>query len=476
MSMDQLDADALFSILAFTDVSTIISLSRVNRYLREISSSRSAWVSVILDLSSRRLIDLPFDAVEGLSTDALKDEVKRAVAGPRTWSPISLDRPTLLRQQTVPLQPHSRSDPSCAAHIIAYVKQPGEGGNFRGTAIQCLDGRTGCLLWNWTRPRHTILLAKFDFRGPSAAVVAIASFDERFSYHIMVLEVDLKTGESHEMLALRTGTLVASRLHIFGDYIACNANPYSVCTHAFQPLKYLTHLGGKRPSELDLCPGHLMVAYGVLNAPQYVHLYSFLSLDGLWRPMSELDFASRFNATPIRPSLVLELPGNILPGDSVRRELTTTFLPSLMHTDTYELISEVVDFVSVPMDVPSPVEQPFAYLRSLFRASAPPPAATPPPSSRTIQLTARSRHHLILPTSPSTPPHFTFKSLSHRSSSFSSISGAGYGMQYANTKIYVQRLDSTESAEPREFSIPGTDEPLRWISMTHSGAVLATTY
>jgi hypothetical protein len=47
-------------------------------------------------------------------------------------------------------------------------------------------------------------------------------------------------------------------------------------------------------------------------------------------------------------------------------------------------------------------------------------------------------------------------------------------MQYANTKIYVQRLDSTESAEPREFSIPGTDEPLRWISMTHSGAILAT--
>lgn len=150
----------------------------MNRYLREISSSRSAWLSIILDLSSRRLIDLPFDAVEGLSTDALKDEVKRAVAGPRTWSPISLDRPTLLRQQTVPLQPHSRSDPSCAAHIIAYVKQPGEGGNFRGTAIQCLDGRTGRLLWNWTRPRHTILLAKFDFRGPSAAVVAIASFDE----------------------------------------------------------------------------------------------------------------------------------------------------------------------------------------------------------------------------------------------------------------------------------------------------------
>ncbi|KAJ7869884.1 hypothetical protein B0H14DRAFT_2726659, partial [Mycena olivaceomarginata] len=396
-------------------VSTIVSLSRVrprfllvvlsqssakcSLYLREISSSRSAWLSIILDLSSRRLIDLPFDAVEGL--------VKRAVAGPRTWSPISLDRPTLLRQQTVPLQPHSRSDPSCAAHIIAYVKQPGEGGNFRGTAIQCLDGRTGCLLWNWTRPRHTILLAKFDFRGPIGP--------RRFSYHIMVLEVDLKTGESHEMLALRTGTLAASRLHICGDYIACNANHYSVllinwraekcivfgtfhsqvCTHAFEPLKYLTHLGGKRPSELDLCPGHLMVAYGVLSAPQYVHLYSFLSLDGLWLA---------FNATPIRPSLVLELPGNILPGDSVRRELDNYFPPEFMHADTYELISEVVDFVSVPMD-------------------------------------------LI----------------------FVHIWG-GYGMQYANTKIYVQRLDSTESAEPREFPFQERSWP------THDSKVVVYHY
>jgi hypothetical protein len=67
---------------------------------------------VVFDLSSRRLslIDLQFNDVEALSTDALQDEVKHAVVGSNTWSPTSLEPPILLREQTVSSPPQAFPD------------------------------------------------------------------------------------------------------------------------------------------------------------------------------------------------------------------------------------------------------------------------------------------------------------------------------------------------------------------------------
>jgi hypothetical protein len=128
-----------------------------------------------LDLSSRHLIDIPFDGVEALSTDALNDEIKDLVAGPSTWSPISLKPPTILSQQTfaLPFPASSAQDifPS-ATHIIAYVKQ-----SDGCTSLQCLDARTGNLVWSRERPGHEVRMAKFDLRSSTSAVMALSFSD-----------------------------------------------------------------------------------------------------------------------------------------------------------------------------------------------------------------------------------------------------------------------------------------------------------
>ncbi|KAJ6566618.1 hypothetical protein B0H19DRAFT_1257816 [Mycena capillaripes] len=78
MQFDQLNSDVLLDILAFTDVSTILSLS-------QIATSKQLWISAASCLSSRRLIYLPSDVnLEFFSTLALVDEVKGTVVGPRT--------------------------------------------------------------------------------------------------------------------------------------------------------------------------------------------------------------------------------------------------------------------------------------------------------------------------------------------------------------------------------------------------------
>ncbi|KAF7358852.1 hypothetical protein MSAN_01225200 [Mycena sanguinolenta] len=72
MTFTGLNTDVLLQILADTDVYTILSISRVNRALHEVTSLRHLWLSVVLDLSHRRLIDAP--PAETLST-LTKDEL-----------------------------------------------------------------------------------------------------------------------------------------------------------------------------------------------------------------------------------------------------------------------------------------------------------------------------------------------------------------------------------------------------------------
>jgi hypothetical protein len=119
-------------------------------------------------------MDLPFDGVEALSTDALKNEVRRVVAGPSSWSSTSLDPPILLRKQTVPLPPRAIPDTAflSATHLIAFVEQSD------GGALQCLDLQTGHLMWSWSRPGHDVFLAKFDLRSSTGAVVAFVFSDQ----------------------------------------------------------------------------------------------------------------------------------------------------------------------------------------------------------------------------------------------------------------------------------------------------------
>ncbi|KAJ6566621.1 hypothetical protein B0H19DRAFT_1374114 [Mycena capillaripes] len=152
MQVDQLNPDVLLDILAFTDVFTSPSLSRVNRTLHKIGASKQLWISIVFYLSSRRLIYLPSEVnSEYLSALALMDEVKRIVVGPRTWSFNSPDPPTLLRQRTISLEGNEVPDlshPMAGQYIITCVPQSAGTNAYLDTTPHFLEVPSGRHVWS----------------------------------------------------------------------------------------------------------------------------------------------------------------------------------------------------------------------------------------------------------------------------------------------------------------------------------------
>ncbi|KAJ7851281.1 hypothetical protein B0H14DRAFT_830300 [Mycena olivaceomarginata] len=331
-------------------------------------------------------------------------------------------------------------------------------------------------MWSWSRPGHDVFLAKFDLRSSAGALVAFVFSDQHFADHLLIVDVNLTTGHSRELLTFRTGPLSLTGLRLCGDYFACHVfNEDFVLLINWRAEEFILFGAFYTPTQswLTICPGgYLMLAYNAANAPPHVRLYSFASFDGLWRPISELDLDvnDRFNATRIRPAISLQLPSNDMSGESMRANSSLTLLESPIHAETCELISEVVDVVTVPL-VGASFWQPFTRLLSFFRR----PYSPRPSTSCTIRRSTWSRHLLALPTSPSTPPYFTLKSLFRHSPGFFSTSAAGYGVRYDGVeRLLVQRLDSVESTELLVFPFPGGDERrFPWVCLTHSGAAIA---
>ncbi|KAF7363950.1 hypothetical protein MSAN_01053300 [Mycena sanguinolenta] len=475
MSLDHLNADVLCLILALTDVYTILSLSRVNKYLHSISSSRPVWVSVVLDLSSRDLIDLSLDTiVENLSTEELKDEVKRVVVGPRTWSPTSLESPTLLRQKVIPIQKHAFTD-GCVrstAYIITYNEQStsdGAGGN----VVQCLEAHTGRIVWSWSRLGHIVFEVKCEFRGRSAVAAFVFSTPESQESHILILEFDLKTGDPCELLAIDGLLDIPFGLRISGDYFACETvNENCVLLVNWSTSQFIVFRTGIVGCGIQLCPGHLLLPHGGLHP--HVRLYSFGLFDSLWAPISQLGFDAPASLFEMPPSLVLELANNDVPRNC---HVSTHLFESPIHADTYDLTSEVTNFIPKRAIL-------LARLLSWIRSTPLPPLATYG-NGKEIKITTRARYRLTLGSistfpRPSKSPHFSVKSVVRHCRSIRFASGAGYGLWYAGPapsikEFVVQRLDSIDRTKPLKIPLPedSPNEAPYDIWLTHSGAVLA---
>ncbi|KAJ7487022.1 hypothetical protein FB451DRAFT_775914 [Mycena latifolia] len=82
-----LDEDIVLRILSSSDISTTISVSRINRHLHHITSAKQLWLLHVQDLVDRSLIELPPSVtLLSLSTADLIDLVRRLVTGPATWA------------------------------------------------------------------------------------------------------------------------------------------------------------------------------------------------------------------------------------------------------------------------------------------------------------------------------------------------------------------------------------------------------
>ncbi|KAJ6502000.1 hypothetical protein C8R45DRAFT_975050 [Mycena sanguinolenta] len=483
MPLDHLDDDVLFLILELTDVYTILSLSRVNRYLHAISCSRQVWIVVVRDLSSRHLIDLPLDAiVENLSAEELKDEVKRVVVGPRTWSSTSLEPPTLLRRKVFSIPKHGFADSDACfrstAYIVTYVEQSNDDGA-GGNVVQCSETHTGRIVWSWARLGHVVSDVKCDFRGRSAVVAFVYSTTDAEESNILILEINLKTGDSRELLALDGLLDIPFRLRISGDYFACetiNESCVLVVNWNISQLVFFRTLFPQASVQLELCPGHVLITYG--GRHPHVRLYSFALFDNLWIPISQLDLNAPTDPIAI-PSLVLELASNNVPYNY--KLVSTNLFTSPIHADTYDFIAEVTNFIPRRKVL-------LTRLLSWFRSNPLPPRATYANGAK-LKITTRARYRLTIgslssfPGPSNLPPHFSVQSVvRHCRSVRRFASAAGYGLWYggpgasnSNKEFVVQRLDSIGRIKPLKIPLPDgspNEAPYdMWLS--HSGAVLA---
>lgn len=140
----------------------------MNRLLHDIGSTKQLWLSIVRDLSARRQIDAPRD-FDNLSKDMLVEEVRRAVDGPRTWSPKCSVLPTLRRRVIIAVDRFRCPEllPG-GSHVLCYFENNGD------DAVEVVETHSGRQIWTWSQRGRSVYSAVFDFRvGTTAALVAL---------------------------------------------------------------------------------------------------------------------------------------------------------------------------------------------------------------------------------------------------------------------------------------------------------------
>ncbi|KAJ7628100.1 hypothetical protein B0H17DRAFT_552795 [Mycena rosella] len=91
--------DVLIRILAHCDVLNVLAIGATSKYFHHLAFSRNVWLTLVTKLAQWRFIDRrPDENMYDLSTEQLVDQVKRALHGPKTWSPPSRESRHLLQK------------------------------------------------------------------------------------------------------------------------------------------------------------------------------------------------------------------------------------------------------------------------------------------------------------------------------------------------------------------------------------------
>ncbi|KAJ7465991.1 hypothetical protein FB451DRAFT_1261544 [Mycena latifolia] len=466
MPLHSLNSDVLLLICTFLDVFTILSLSRVNKYLGVVVSSKQLWISIVRDLSSRYLIDPPAEEhLQRLSTAELMEQVKRGVVGPLTWSPASLIPPTLSREINISLEtlqgewsqieflPEGR-------HILFYK----DSGAFPD-GVECWEVRRGRRVWGWSSPGYHVGHATFDFRGRSKAVVSIESY--ALGNRTIILEADFQTGESRVLLHLPTAAPSwPPETQLSGDFLTC------ICGIFTQPAPFM--LMNWRTAEfilfdpsnlkdVKLFPNHIALLCHDFSTPDYVRIVNMASFGHLWRPLSEFTLDHFMDHTKI-PYIAVDVPGIGEPRD--RCPITKIHAAKTpLHDECYELLVEVTDRDTTPcpsllrrirnrlINTPVPLRSKWIITVARYRLPL-------PPSSPVIlqPLTTLFRH----------PKHFRRFTIMHQYGFSWSIPKNG------GSECTVYQLSEAGIRHPRALPFPwGVDVLLPAPQISRTGAMMA---
>ncbi|KAJ7186149.1 hypothetical protein C8R46DRAFT_1062593 [Mycena filopes] len=311
MALCEVDVDVLVDILFLVDVATILAVSRVNRFLNQVASTKHLWTTIVDSVAQRGLIDAPSRETLGtLSTTALMHEVKRGVLGPDTWTPASLDPPSILRQIEVPTTAGNQIEFLAGGRYFLLWEPPRR-------QVEFWEMHSNRRVASWSRSGWSVSDAVVDLRLGSRAVAVLTIADGHGALSILTVEVDLITGATHEHLELAVSPHL-DNICIAGDFIACQCLMDCCILLAnwrraeWMAIKYV------HPQELvipALCAGHIVLvrlqrnfehqtAGDVLFSTDTVHLYRLRSFTHHWKPATQFDLAVQTEAQGIEHTVL----------------------------------------------------------------------------------------------------------------------------------------------------------------------------
>ncbi|KAJ7093580.1 hypothetical protein C8R44DRAFT_815373 [Mycena epipterygia] len=355
--LDRLLTDVVLYVLAFTDVYTILSLSQVNKFFYSITLAKQLWIPIVHDLVIRGLSDFPADQDLGeLSVEALVEEVRRAVAGPRTWFPEPGADPTIYREVKLGYTA-AEADSSRYArwlpggrHIL--FQNGGQIGDIHATFLKCwaTDSVPSREVWS-TVCVGSLEAAAFDFRTGSKVILSLALHDRHGFASILLLEVNLATGVSSNLFQFGPTIAWPSRMRISGNYMAWQSSAGNSITVLINWLSgnFIAFESAEKRATFELFPGHILLAYPSSRASIAcsLHLYPITSLDHLWRPVREFNFDDPNIRSSLKgvPSVVLNVPGNNLPDKVSLCTFSVEVTACPVHSETYDLVVVVQNSV-----------------------------------------------------------------------------------------------------------------------------------
>ncbi|KAJ6553448.1 hypothetical protein B0H10DRAFT_2070087 [Mycena sp. CBHHK59/15] len=315
--VQDLNEDILSHICLLTDVYTVLCISRVNKHFRTIALAKHVWLALIHRLSRRLLLDAPPDDVlQVLSPAALVDEVRRATAGPGTWSAGSMLLPTLARQRVIHI-----GREVIAVHLLLggrYVFLASQGGS---TAESCefREVETGRRVWS-RDGRFGSYSADPLVGGDRVRLLVVAESAPSLST-MQIVEIDLRTGRDVDVVSFPPPaapvpiyTRVFTQATIVGDFFVClmdvaghdlailliNWRAQTGTWLIFDSLEPLMW-----PHRITLVPGHVLFTERTPNANR-LHIYAFPAAASAWRPIHALDPATRTHAAQV-PHTTLDI-------------------------------------------------------------------------------------------------------------------------------------------------------------------------
>ncbi|KAF7353390.1 hypothetical protein MSAN_01527800 [Mycena sanguinolenta] len=229
MPFETLEEDVLLEILLFSDISTVLAVSAINKALRRIALSKQLWLSLILDIRFREALELPppnHERLECLSAEELINVVKNAVAGPGPLWDSTYDECSSVDMTSfqIPLddmddRPEARILPGARYLLL----------NSTSTTQQTLyiyDVWSACRVWYRLMQRCKMCEVDMVPGGAIARVFFVQKGNHTNSFTLHVEEVDLITGTSRELFnfsfdSIRLDSIVFGVLpcSIGGDFL-----------------------------------------------------------------------------------------------------------------------------------------------------------------------------------------------------------------------------------------------------------------